>query len=487
METGKMKLALSAGAIALSMALVGCGGGSSPSTPQSGGGLNCTGDEVANAANDACIPRLTNADCSNGQVVNSAGNQCVDPPQQAKMGADAAKALKAAINLSTPDSFRWTSAATPGAINDIRQKPAHLGPTDARIGLLKDEVTVPDLGSWKGNDHSGKDSSGTSAMMRVYSNKAAVRKASSFSVAGDIGSSGLFSGVGGGDTDAIISDTGAYSIRNGGASGKVEADAFPAVGAASNLKTYVGAAQRTIEGKYDGAEGTFKCTGTTACTATRGTGGITFAGTWTFTPGAGQTNDVKDTKYLEFGWWVHKDKSKMPTHADVFYDSSTASAPLETASIQALDGKTATYEGAAAGKFAIHDPVDSRNNESGHFTADAMLKATFDEGDTASSMTGTIDNFRLNDGTANPGWSVNLEKANWVAEGRFEETSNGTLWSIGENNKNGTPNGNWEAQLFRTGTATTGIPDTVGGAFHSTIGSTHEMRGAFGATHQPSE
>ena len=121
-----------------------------------------------------------------------------------------------------------------------------------------------------------------------------------------------------------------------------------------------------------------------------------------------------------------------------------------------------------------------------------MLKATFDDGNSGedSSITGTIDNFRLNDGSANPGWSVNLEKANWEDDNdRFEGStaSNGTVWSIGEDNKDGDPTGSWEAQLFRTGTATTGIPDTVGGAFRSWIGNTHEMRGAFGATHRPSE
>ncbi len=324
------------------------------------------------------------------------------------------------------------------------------------------------------------------------SNKVAVKKAPSFSVAGDVGEAGnldglLFTRAGDSGTIPDVTDKGAYNINEGIASKKIEATEFPQVGAV-RTKTYLGEEQRSIEGKYDGAEGTFKCIGDT-CQVTRSTDGSTIqfvtGGTWTFTPDTGQTNDVKDTKYLEFGWWVHKDKSKAPTFSDVFYEGSADSPALGTSDITALDGMTATYEGAAAGKFSIHDPVDSENNESGHFTADAMLKATFDETAATNAMTGTINNFKLNDGSANPGWSVNLEKANWDTD-RF--TTNGdTVWSIGDNNKDGNPTGSWEAQLFRTGTATTGIPDTVGGAFSSWIGATHEMVGAFGATHQPAE
>ena len=53
--------------------------------------------------------------------------------------------------------------------------------------------------------------------------------------------------------------------------------------------------------------------------------------------------------------------------------------------------------------------------DGGHFTADAMLHAKFgDVPDTG--ITGTIDEFRLNDGSENPGWSVSLHRATWGVE-----------------------------------------------------------------------
>ena len=283
------------------------------------------------------------------------------------------KALKDAITGDPrPDpSTAWAadntvvwSAATGGGIDNRMTKPKFIGLTGSRVGLLKNDDNVPDIRGWKGSDSSGTHSSGTSAMLRVYSNKAAAGKAPRFSVVGDVGTGQLFRAIGDTGTDPIISETNAYEIRATATSDKVEADDFPAVGAANPLGTYLGTEQRTIEGKYDGAEGTFKCTGPT-CTATReDDGDIMFSAGWTFTPGDGKTNDIKDAKYLEFGWWVHKDKSKAPTYSDVFYDSSTASTALDDIPAT-LNGMTATYEGAAAGKFAISDPSDSKNNESG--------------------------------------------------------------------------------------------------------------------------
>lgn len=64
------------------------------------------------------------------------------------------------------------------------------------------------------------------------------------------------------------------------------------------------------------------------------------------------------------------------------------------------------------GKFALNDALDGTGN-GGHFMADASLTARFgtqaaDHDNNNGGVTGTIDNFRLNDGTEDPGWNVSL-------------------------------------------------------------------------------
>ena len=89
---------------------------------------------------------------------------------------------------------------------------------------------------------------------------------------------------------------------------------------------------------------------------------------------------------------------------------------------------TATYEGAAAGKYTILD-ADADTAEGGHFTASAMLEANFDvalaadvgTNTTGVSISGMIDNF-MTGAVARPGWEVELmagdadDEASWHAE-----------------------------------------------------------------------
>ena len=84
---------------------------------------------------------------------------------------------------------------------------------------------------------------------------------------------------------------------------------------------------------------------------------------------------------------------------------------------------TATYTGAAAGKFAISDPIfaisdPTVDDNSGHFTADATLTAKFGasaDAKSANGLTGTIDNFVLNDADEVTPWSVTLLRRGWGA------------------------------------------------------------------------
>ena len=266
-----------------------------------------------------------------------------------------------------------------------------------------------------------------------------------------------------------------------------------------------------VSGTYDGAPGRFRCA--TGCSSTNdGEGNVSaLGGTWHFKPDAGAMVREPDAHYLYYGWWVSKDNDGDPTAASAF----TGRVGTETTdSTDGLDlavagtGLTgsATYAGHAVGKFAISNPLDSTGN-GGHFTADANLTAKF--GDPSGTpavadagMTGTIDNFRLNDGSDDPGWSVALHRAGWGTTGAISaptddtatptvDESMGTTWSIGDNS--GGRSGTWSGQMYdekpgdpsATGPGDgSNIPTTVTGTFYSEFSTIGRMVGAFGAEKQ---
>ena len=62
-------------------------------------------------------------------------------------------------------------------------------------------------------------------------------------------------------------------------------------------------------GTYNGAMGTYRCNGTSACTVTlaRAMGEVSItdmSGGWIFTPDAGATSDQPDYDYLRYGFWL---------------------------------------------------------------------------------------------------------------------------------------------------------------------------------------
>ena len=273
---------------------------------------------------------------------------------------------------------------------------------------------------------------------------------------------------------------------------------FPTAGG----KTFIPTApslENTIRGTYQGAPGSYRCTSTSAtatncgATATAG-GGVTLVGTWVFTHDSGAMTSRADANYLYFGWWLQKDKDDEPTSASAFTGvvgdvdgNETLTDPL------GLTG-SATYNGAAAGKFAINDPLTG--GDAGHFTADATLTAKFGVAATAGNgISGTLDNFMAND-QAVP-WSVSLLHLDLTATGGtiavddtdtadVNESINRTTWSIDGNSA--AASGSWSAQLYdeKPGNAPTGdgsnVATSVTGTFQSHFGSTHTMVGAFGAT-----
>ena len=246
-----------------------------------------------------------------------------------------------------------------------------------------------------------------------------------------------------------------------------------------------------VRGTYLGAPGEFRCTGT--CSSTNDGKGSPSAlgGTWWFKPDAGAMISQSDANYLYFGWWVSKDKDGVPTAASAFA-KIVGDVDGETGTIGGgtLTG-SATYAGNAVGKFAMSNVLDGTGN-GGHFTADAMLEAKFGSGSDAG-MTGTIDNFRLNDGSDDPGWSVELKRGGWGDTGAInapagDDANKGTVWSI--NGNKAAAAGTWSGTMYdeSPGNAPSGdgsnIPTTVTGTFYSEFSTIGRMVGAFGANKQ---
>ena len=246
-----------------------------------------------------------------------------------------------------------------------------------------------------------------------------------------------------------------------------------------------------VRGTYDGTPGEYRCE--TGCSSTNDGSGSPSAlgGTWTFTPDTGAKLPKPDTEYLYYGWWVSKDSDGEPTAASAFVGVVEPNAgDLDTGGdLTAITG-SATYEGNAAGKWAMSNPLTGTGN-GGHFTADAEFNATFSG--TNPGVTGTIDNFRLNDGTDDPGWSVALNNGGLGSSGGSitaptGDDALGTVWSI---NGNAAPaSGTWSGTMYDEmpgdppGGDGSNIPTTVTGTFYSEFSTIGRMVGAFGADKQ---
>ena len=362
---------------------------------------------------------------------------------------------------------------------------------------LRTGASAGSLGGWAGTNYARTTGTGDARVTseaRVYVNKGP-------------GRSRAFSGTGGkytliaagsaqagylllGETDTPVTLAGGPAFMHSGTQTHqvpAESDAF------------------YVSGTYDGAPGRFRCA--TGCSSTNdGTGNVSaLAGTWHFKPDAGAMVMEADAHYLYYGWWVSKDNDGDPTVASAFTgrvgtDPGDSTDGLDTAVAGNTLTGSASYAGHAAGKFAISNPLDSTGN-GGHFTADAELMATFGTV-TAAGMTGTIDNFRLNDGSEDPGWSVSLHRAGWGADGAITAPTDdaattdvneamGTTWSIGDNS--GGRTGTWSGQMYdekpgdpsATGPGDgSNIPTTVTGTFYSEFSTIGRMVGAFGADKQ---
>ncbi len=271
------------------------------------------------------------------------------------------------------------------------------------------------------------------------------------------------------------------------------------IGSVTAPKPTDGGAEIKIPGTYYGAPGTYFCPVSGTCIIGTGVGGYYFLSDgWYFVHDAGAKVLERDLSYMYFGWWVRNDVNGMPAAVSAFYRSTGGDIELTTDG-GSLNG-VARYEGPAVGVYAIHDPLNEKG-DGGDFTATAKLLAKFGATNLVpeAGMTGTIDGFRLDNGSE-PNWSVTLQKGAWTTgasreigaqKGHTDKTAK-TVWSI--NGTKETPAGSWVASLYdeAVGTIADGgdgsdRPSSVLGKFYAEHGDTHRMVGAFGAKIQLEE
>lgn len=487
---------------ALALGLAACGGGGDDDTADAPTVTGPTQAEL-DAANAAAAAAAAKA--AEEEAARMAAEEAL-AAEQAKQQRTTAKQLEAAINSAptdggTPpvtqsplDKFTAIDAVTaslpttPGmpAVPSLTGAGLTLGlegattadTDDARTPRMATGDSVGSLGDWAGTMYSHKSAdTGTSNEAVVYINRA------------DTPGKPFVEGVRLPTDTTLAPSTRTVTFPTAGlpATKDVAGEGFPTAGTTSYTVDPV-TQSVVIAGTYQGASGQYSCDAT--CSAVASSAGVQLVGEWKFVADVGAMTAREDTNYLYFGWWITKNRAGDPTNAGAFTgvvgavqgDDPTNNA-LAT-NPNALGG-SATYSGAAAGKFAIDDPLGDAG--SGHFTADVALKASFGSASTAG-VTGTIDGFTLND-DHDVDWSVRLRRAGWdnTNAGAFAMGTNGTMWSIDGQTAPST-SGGWRGQMYdeKPGGPPAGddsnVPTSATGTFHSQYGETHHMVGAFGVS-----
>jgi len=181
--------------------------------------------------------------------------------------------------------------------------------------------------------------------------------------------------------------------------------------------------------------------------------------------------ETNENAYFYYGWWIDSNNNN-GGYTVVLVSDSTAVANASAAEDVSAATDAATYEGGAAGQYAIYSTV-SKANESGHFTADVTLKANFD----TDRVSGTIDGFTV-DGKGKDDWSVELSESGPANDRAFAGTA---VWEIDGNQPSDVDraNSDWVAGFRDIGAD--GIPDIAGG-YVQVLNGNASMVASFGTT-----
>ena len=263
----------------------------------------------------------------------------------------------------------------------------------------------------------------------------------------------------------------------------------------------------TFMGNVHNIPGTFSCAGAVAdCVApvrySDGEVATTATGTWSFVPDEGALTYTDDPNYLTLGWWLDYGEDGKPDTLRLIADDTNLGAERSAGDTSGATIRgSATYSGAAAGKYAMASGT-ADTYEGGHFTAMATLMVDFDadlDPNTAGNdrsgvaISGMIDNFMTGE-TARTDWSVALSVDN-DADGTNDVLPVASLvgatgarmlaeWSTGTA-QNGT--GTWDPTWHDGQDTARGAvhPAAVTGTFNAHIGpgdgAVGRIQGAFGA------
>ena len=286
-------------AAVLALGLAACGG--------NGGGDD--GDAGAPTTTPPTGPTQAELDAERARA-DAAEQQLAD--MEAADNLAAAKALIAA--LAAPASFADPpDAATPAVVRQVRASYGK-APTVAVSNNATDSGATPpvdrtppfsvtddpadSISGWAGYNfgRTESDKSGSGSMVVYTDIGMSTSKPFAEVYAGDNA-----------DTDNDPLTRGGTDLTSAANLAKIAADGF----AKQGLKTH-GADELSFPGKFDGADGTYSCTGT--CTSARDDNGKLSAlgGTWTFEANSGAMAMVADPDHLHFGWWLRMDSDGDP-------------------------------------------------------------------------------------------------------------------------------------------------------------------------------
>ena len=207
--------------------------------------------------------------------------------------------------------------------------------------------------------------------------------------------------------------------------------------------------------EFKGIPGTVFCQGSDCAVSTATTNNIrTLTGSWYFTPAdkeksyvlASNNRDYEaETLFAQYGHWLTEDDTGLVT-VRTFAMSEGNASNLAVNVTDTLTDKSATYTGRAVGmsfrkQLNSDGTVVDGSRQSGAFTADVSLKATFGD---APMLGGTVNNFTSANGDAvNSDWSVTLREgafanatlANGIA--RTSTTTQDGVWSAASYGEDG--------------------------------------------------
>ncbi|MCY3795522.1 MAG: hypothetical protein OXG51_14275, partial [Gammaproteobacteria bacterium] len=288
----------------------------------------------------------------------------------AKMASDAD--IKAAMALFDGIGDTTDLSVTIAATNAVADEDGGGGiatftATGLTPGVGGDDVmksAEPMLGDWQGTMLTDTNDDDASSTVVVYTDIEAP-KAVPFGDVYTLDGNGNLAMDADADTDAHVKLISASAFTH---TGRVNHDPDP------DEATDVA----RIRGMFNGASGEYRCTAASAttCGSIESSEGVRLAGTWVFDPDSNAMAMMADASYAYFGWWLNKGTTE-GVEADVFHgvtDGSTPASLAAPADINAL-GSTATYTGAAAGKYAINPGLSAASG--GHWTAHATLTADF--------------------------------------------------------------------------------------------------------------